>query len=43
MNYYVVNSHLGAARRKVAELLAGGEGMGTTQGVFERVERLLSQ
>ena len=42
-NYYAVNSHIGAARRKVAELLSGGEGRGTTQGVFERVERLLSQ
>ena len=42
-NYYAVNSHIEAARRMVAELLAGGEGRGTTQGLFERVERLLSQ
>ena len=42
-NYYAVNSHIGAARRKVAELLSGEDGRGTTQGLFERVERLLSQ
>ena len=42
-HYYAVNSHIGAARRKVAELLSGEDGRGTTQGLFERVERLLSQ
>ncbi len=42
-NYYAINSHIGAARRKVAELLSGEDGRGTTQGLFERVERLLSQ
>jgi hypothetical protein len=42
-NYYAYNSHLGAARRLLAELLAGGEGRGTTQGFFERVDRTLER